>query len=389
MSAQTRRATTLDVRVDAVRSGRDVQQFINLPYRHYRNDANWVPPLRMAQKDILNRRRHPFYKTSDAEMFLARRNGEIVGRVMAILNHAHNEFHQERAGFFGFFESEDDPTTAEALLGAAGDWVRSRGAEVIRGPVNPSTNYECGLLIDGCDSAPRVMMTYNPRYYAGLIEGCGFGKAMDLFAYDIAADYFIRSDKLARVAERIRNKDRISIRTVNLKDFKREVELLRVVYNDAWSKNWGFVPFSRAEFDHLAKDLKQLVDARVVLIAEQETTDGARKPVGFLLAVPDINIALKRVADGRLLPLGLMKLLWHSRKIDHMRVITMGVVQSHVSFGIGALFLSEILKRGPAAGYPKAEMSWVLENNVLMNRAAELIGGRLAKKYRIYEKRLR
>src|SRR5262249_9687001 len=159
------------------------------------------------------------------------------------------------------------------------------------------TNYECGLLVEGFDSAPRVMMTYNPRYYAELIEGCGFHKAMDLFAYDIAADYFISSEKLARIAARIKKKDRIAVRTVNLKDFKNEVELIRGVYNDAWGKNWGFVPVSQAEFDHLAKDLKQLVDQRIVLIAEQESGNGVRKPVGFLLAVPDINLALKRVSD--------------------------------------------------------------------------------------------
>src|SRR5262249_11022607 len=255
------------LRVDSVRNGRDLRLFLDLPYKKYRAEPNWVAPLRIAQKDILDRRRHPFYKTSDAEMFLARRNGAVVGRVMAIVNHAHNEYHRERAGFFGFFESENNLSTAESLLNAAADWVRSRDAELIRGPVNPSTNYECGLLVEGFDSAPRVMMTYNPRYYADLIEASGFHKAMDLFAYDIATDYFISSDKLKRVAARIKQKDRISIRTVNLKDFKNEVELIRGVYNDAWGRNWGFVPVSQAEFDHLAKDLKQLVDQRIVLIA--------------------------------------------------------------------------------------------------------------------------
>ena len=340
----------------------------------------------MAQKDILNTASHPFYKTADAEMFLAFRNGRVVGRIMAILNHAHNEFHGERAGFFGFFEVESDPAAAQALLEAAADWVRSRGAEVLRGPVNPSTNYECGLLVEGFDLDPAVMMPYNPSYYADLIEGCGFIKAMDLYAYDIAARYFIVSAKLTRVAERLKTKDKIKVRTVNLKDFNREVEIIREIYNDAWSANWGFVPVTGAEFEHLAKDLKQLVDARVVMIAEQEV-EGTMRPVGFFLAVPDINRALKKI-NGRLLPFGLIKLLWHSRKIDFIRIITMGIVREFQSMGLGAVFLDEIYRRAPAAGFPDGEMSWVLENNLMMNRAASLIGGRRTKTYRIYEKRL-
>lgn len=339
----------------------------------------------MAQKDILSTRRHPFYKTADVEMFLAFRDGHVVGRIMAILNHAYNEFHDEHAGFFGFFEVEDDAAAATTLLEAARDWVLAQGADIIRGPVNPSTNYECGLLIEGFDLDPTVMMPYNPPYYAGLIEGCGFRKAMDLYAYDIAEKYFIVSEKLTRVAERLRTKDKIKVRTVDMKDFKREVEIVRQVYNDAWSNNWGFVPVSEAEFEHLAKDLKQLVDPRVVMIAEREIEGSPTpRPVGFLLAVPDINRVLKRM-NGRLLPFGLIKLLWHSRKIDTLRIITMGIVSEYQSMGLGAVLLDEIYRRGPAAGFANGEMSWVLENNVMMNRAAQLIGGRRTKTYRIYE----
>jgi hypothetical protein len=339
----------------------------------------------MAQKDILNTKRHPFYKTSDVEMFLAAREGRTVGRIMAILNHAHNEFHGERAGFFGFFEVENDFEAASSLLESAREWVRSRGAEVIRGPVNPSTNYECGLLVEGFDKDPAVMMPYNFAYYADFMERYGMKKAMDLYAFDIAEKYFIVSDKLKRVADRLRKKDRISVRAVNMKDFKREVEIVRNIYNDAWSHNWGFVPVSEEEFSHLAKDLKQIVDHRVVLIAEQEVEGRAEpRPIGFLLAVPDINRALKKLR-GRLLPFGLVKLLWHSRKINFIRIITMGIVREYQSMGGGAIFLDEIYHRGPGSGYPSGEMSWVLENNVMMNRAADLIGGRRSKTYRIYE----
>lgn len=318
-------------------------------------------------------------------MFLALRKGRVVGRIMALINHAHNEFHNERAGCFGFFEVENDPAAAQVLLETARDWVRSRGAEVIRGPVNPSTNYECGLLVEGFDLDPTVMMPYNPPYYSELIEASGFRKAMDLYAYDIAAKYFIVSEKLTHVAERLKTKDRIKVRTVNMKDFKNEVEVIREIYNDAWSNNWGFVPVSEAEFEHLAKDLKQLVDARVVMIAQREVEGSAKpRPVGFFLAVPDINRALKKI-NGRLLPFGLIKLLWHSRKIDFIRIITMGVVREYQSMGLGAVFLDEIYRRAPASGYPEGEMGWVLENNVMMNRAASLIGGRRTKTYRIYE----
>jgi hypothetical protein len=380
------KSVAIDVR--PVRTPRDRYKFLDLPYRLYRKDAHWIAPLRISQKDILNTKSHPFYKTSDVEMFLAEREGQTVGRIMAILNHAHNEFHAERAGFFGFFEVEDDYQAAASLLDRASDWLRSRGAEVIRGPVNPSTNYECALLVEGFDKDPAVMMPYNFAYYADFLERFGMKKAMDIYAYDIAAKYFIVSDKLTRVADRLRKKDRISVRTVNMKDFKREVEIVRNVYNDAWSHNWGFVPVSEEEFSHLAKDLKQIVDPRVVMIAEQEVEGSAKpRPIGFFLAVPDLNRALKKL-NGRLLPFGLLKLLWHSRKIDFIRIITMGIIRECQSMGVGAIFLDEIYRRGPGSGYPSGEMGWVLENNVMMNRAAELIGGRRSKTYRIYEMRL-
>jgi hypothetical protein len=372
------------IQVTPVRTAPDLRRFIEIPYKLYRGDPHWIAPLRIAQKDILNTKKHPFYKTSDVEMFLAEREGRIVGRVMAIVNHAHNEFQNERAGFFGFFECENDKQAAAALFDAARDWVRARGVGVIRGPVNPSTNYECALLVEGFDLDPMVMMPYNPAYYAELLEGYGMKKAMDLYAYDIAADYFNHSNKLQRVAERLRNKSNIKVRTVNMKDFRNEVEIVRRIYNDAWSRNWGFVPMSEEEFDHLAKDLKQIVDPRVVLIAEQMTENNKTRPVGFLLAIPDINRALKKIR-GRLLPFGLLKLLWYSRKLGAIRVITMGGIIEFQSLGIGSIFLDEIYRRAPAAGLPNGEMSWVLENNVMMNRAAEMVGGRRSKTYRIYE----
>jgi hypothetical protein len=377
--------TNNTLNIHPVRSGRDRRRFLDLPYRLYRGNEHWIAPLRMSQKDILDTARHPFYKTADVEMFLAERDGKVVGRIMAILNHAHNEFHGEKVGFFGFFEVERDVEAATALLDAARDWLRERGAEVLRGPVNPSTNYECALLIDGFDQDPVIMMSYNPPYYVEMLESYGLKKAMDLYAYFIDAEFFVASDKLKRVADRFRKKSGITLRLVNLKDFANEVQTLRKVYNDAWSRNWGFVPVSTEEFEHLAKDLKQIVDPKVVYIAEKHEPDSAEpRAVGFFLALPDLNRALKKI-NGRLLPFGLLKLLWYSRKIKFMRIITMGVVKELQNLGIAAIFYDEIYSKVPWHGYPKGEMGWVLENNVMMNRAAEMIGGKLSKTYRIYE----
>jgi len=374
---------TLTVR--RVQSGRDRRSFLELPYKLYKKDRHWVAPLRIAQKDILNVSKHPFYKTSEVEMFLAERDGLVIGRIMAILNRAHNEFHREKAGSFGFFEVVPDFQAATALLDAAKAWLRQRGAEVMRGPFNPSTNYECGLLVEGFDSDPVVMMTYNPPSYADFLERAGFKKAMDLYAYSVDYESFLQSDKLKRVADRARSKSGLTLRTVNLKDFANEVERLRGVYNDAWNDNWGFVPVTREEFDHLAKDLKQIVDPKIVYIAER-MEEGKPEPraVGFFLAVPDLNQALKK-AKGRLLPVGILKLLWHSRKIRSIRIITMGAIREFQNLGIAAMFYDEIYRRVPEHGYTTGEMSWILENNTLMNRSAELLGGKLYKTYRIYE----
>ena len=373
------------VTVALVRTWRQRHQFLNLPYRLNRGNRHWIAPLRIAQKDLLNTARHPFYKTADVEMFLAYRGKRVVGRIMAILNHAHNEFHQERAGFFGFFELENDPGAATALLDRARQWLHARGVQIMRGPVNPSTNYECGLLVEGFEIDPAVMMPYNPPYYAELIEGCGLTKAKDLYAFRVKEESFVVSDKLTKVADRAKKKDGLTVRIVDMKNFDAEVQAVRKVYNDAWSVNWGFVPVHDEEFQHLAKDMKQIVDPEVVYIAERQVEGSAeRQPVGFMLAVPDLNQALKRLY-GRLLPLGIFKLLWYSRKITSIRVITLGVVKDYQGIGIAAVFYDEVYRRGRAKGYSSAEASWVLEDNILMIRAIEMLGAKRCKTYRIYE----
>lgn len=380
--------TENEITVREARSSKEQKQFLELPYRLYKGHPHWVPQLRMAQKDILNIEKHPFYKTSEAEKFLAFRGDKVVGRIMAIYNRAHNEFHKEDVGFFGFFEVEKDFEATEKLFDAAADWLKAKGAKCLRGPVNPSTNYECGLLVEGFAQDPAVMMSYNFDYYGEFIERYGLHKAIDLHAFEIGVSSFNMSEKLKRVADRLKSRYHIQVRNINMKDFKNEVQTVREIYNDAWSNNWGFVPVSEGEFTHLANDLKQIVDPSVVFVAEHKAEGSeVSRPIGFFLAVPDMNRALKKT-NGNLLPTGLLKLLWHSRKIDYIRIITMGVVKEFQPLGIAAVFYDEIYRRAVTGKFKNGEMSWILENNTMMQRSAELIGGSVSKVYRIYEKSL-
>jgi len=378
------------VRVVPVQDGLELKQFLEFPYQLYRGDPLWVPPLRMDRKAMFDPQKFPFYEHSEVQPFLALRGSEPVGTITAILNNNHNQFHEEKAGFFGFFESVDDQEVADALLQEATEWVRKRGMDVIRGPMNFSTNEECGLLVDGFDSSPVVMMTYNPRYYAGLIEHAGFAKAQDLYAYwldtseVVSKDGVVRSEKLARVVEKVRARSGITVRKVNMKDFDHEVKLIKRVYNSAWEKNWGFVPMTDAEFDHLAENLKMALDPNLVLIAE---VDG--EPVGFSLTLPDVNQALLRT-NGRLVP-AIVRLLSYKmlKKFTICRVIAMGVVEQHRMKGISALFYYDTAMNAAPRGYAHAEMSWILESNLMMNRDIQFMGGRVYKTYRVYEKALK
>jgi hypothetical protein len=353
------------------------REFLRLPYRLYRGDPRWVPPLLAAQKELFDCKKHPFHRHATMRRFLARRDGRTVGRIAAILDPNHNEFHGEQAGFFGFLEMIDDGEVARALLGAARAWLFEHGAQLVRGPVNPSTNYECGLLVDGFDSSPMVMMTYNPPYYARLLEEAGLAKAMDLLAYAVPATR-VQVARVEALAERAR-KSGMRIRQVRLGDFASEVDLVWQVYNSAWRKNWGFVPMPRAEFFHIATELKRILVPEMALFAEKNGN-----VAGFALAVPDINQALRH-AGGRLFPFGLLKLLWHKRRIRRMRVILLGVVEQSRAAPVAAALYSELIRAGFRLGYLEAECSWVLENNVLMRRSIESLGGRVSKTYRIYE----
>ena len=367
------------VEVAAIDGKQALKEFIRFPYSVYRGDAKWVPPLEIAMKELLDREKHPFYLNAQAEFYLARQNGRVVGRIAAIVDRAHNQFHEESAGFFGFFECVDDLAVAEALLARARQWCLDRGAKFLRGPVNPSLNYECGMLVDGFDSSPMVMMPYNPRYYPQLMEAAGMEKAKDLLAYVSRPDV-VSTRKIDRVADRVLATSGVHVRPINMKNFDHDVNLVWDVYTKAWSRNWGFSPMSREEFMAMGKEMKQILKPELVLLGE---VDG--QVVGFALALPDINQALKP-AKGKLFPTGLLKILYYQRLIKSMRVLALGVVREHHSSGLPAAFYATLVRNGRKLGYGDCEMSWILEDNVLMNRSLEVMGARRYKTYRIYER---
>jgi len=359
---------------------RELSEFIRLPWRIYENNPNWVPPLLMEQRERFDCRRNPFYLHAKVQLFLARQSDIPVGRIAAIVNHNHNRFHNDRVGFFGFFEVVENYEVAHLLLDTAKQSLAADGMEIMRGPMNFSTNEECGLLISAYDAPPYVMMAYNPPYYAEFLERYGFVKAKDLLAFQMPlSDY---TERVRKMVEHLEQRSAIRIRPFNLADFDAEVGRLKKAYNSAWEANWGFVPMTDEEFDHLAKQLRKVADPNLLLIAE----DGD-KPVGFALALPDFNQVLARL-NGRLLPLGIFKLLWHQRRISRARVILLGVVKEYRRLGVDIRFCHRLRENALRRGITKAEMSWVLEDNTVMIRVIEAIGGKRYKTYRVYDYRI-
>ncbi|GIV96233.1 MAG: hypothetical protein KatS3mg057_0890 [Herpetosiphonaceae bacterium] len=379
---------TARLRIVPVHTPSDRMRFIKFPWKVYRGrerDPYWVPPLIFERKRFFDPLKNPFFEHAEVQLFLAERDGETVGTIAAIINHSHNEFHNEQAGFFGCFEVLDDPEAACALLDTAVSWVAARGMTIIRGPANFSTNDECGLLIDGFDSPPVVMMTYNPPRYVEYIERFGFRKAMDLYAYIVEQENanLRRSDgrpsKFVRVAEAARQQSGVTFRKVRMHEFDLEVDRAWQVYNRAWERNWGFVPMTKAEFYKLAHGLKSFLDPDLLFVAEDNG-----EPVGISVSLPDINIPLLHM-NGRLLPFGWARFLWWRRKISTIRVMIMGVVPEYRGRGIDAVFYYDTFRIGTSKGYNRAEMSWILESNVQMNRILRSFGGRVYKTYRMYE----
>lgn len=359
---------------------KDLNAFVDLPWEIYKNDPNWVPLLKMAVRDLLNPK-HPFYKTADAKAFLAYKDQKVVGRILAINNHTYNKFEKNQIGHFGCFETINDLEVAEKLIEAAKGYLKSKGLTSMQGPMNPGTNYECGLLVDKYDDAPQIMMTYNPPYYEELLSKLGFTKAMDLLAYNMSP-YVQMPQVVLDIAARAEKKSKISFRDVDLKNWKKELDIIFEIYNSAWLENWGFVPMTREEFDHTAKDLKAIVDPTLIQYA---LVDG--KEAGFLLALPDLNQVFKQIPSGRLSPMAIYKLLTAKSRIDRARVIMMGVKKEYRKMGLETLLYRNIqtsVQKNPRI--KNVELSWILETNVEMNKPLVRMAGEPYKRYRLVEK---
>jgi GNAT superfamily N-acetyltransferase len=364
--------------VRPISSKQDTMAFIRFLWKIYRNFPAWVPPLMMDRKKLMDRTKNPFYKHADAEFFLAEHEGEVLGRIAAIINHNHNKEHSENIGFFGFFECINDQTVANALFDAARKYLLARGVTAMRGPVNPSVNDEIGLLIEGFDLSPTVMMTYNPPYYINLIEKYGLNKVKDLYAYFLDQKT-VYTERFNRAHELVKQRQKLTFRTFDKKHFAEEVEKVKNVYNQAWAKNWGAVPMTGEEFDALAADLKQVLVPELIIFAEK---DG--RTIGFSLSLPDINVALKYNKNGYILP-GLYHLLTKKKKIELVRVIVLGVIPEYVNTGAGAALFFETAVNARKLGYKYGEASWILEDNERMVKSAEAMLGKISKRYRIYE----
>jgi GNAT superfamily N-acetyltransferase len=371
------------IETSQVTSDRDRDAFIKFPWRIYRNDPAWVPPLIIERKEFLDRHKHPFYKHGDAALFLARRDDQIVGRIMASDDPRYNELHQTNVGCFGLFESIDDRDVAAALFEAAAKWLRARGRDEMMGPIDYSTNYVCALLVDGFQYPPTILTAHNPPYYAALIENYGFVKARDWYAWWFS-EFPAAAERLRKIAMARAGKFGVKIRKANLKKIEQESQRIRTIYNQAWEKNWGFVPFTEAEMDHMAKEMKPLIVPEAMLIAEI-----GHDPVGFVIGVPDINVALRQI-NGRLtwfgLPIGLLKLLYYRFfKIRTGRLIALGVVEKFRRAGIAEMLVLGLMDAAFKRGFT-GELSMTLEDNVMVNRFIEAMGASKYKMYRIYSK---
>lgn len=376
----------MSLRVLPAESRRDRERFIDLPWRLRQGDPdgwkNWIPPLRTQIRDLLDDGGNPFYRNASRQLFVAWRNGVPVGRVAAIENREHNRFHRDRVGFFGFFDCAPDPEAALALMDAAREWLAARGLELIRGPVNPSTNHDCGVLVRGFRHPPTFLTPWNPRGYGELLAEAGLEPARDLLAYwiPVSDPRFQLPPRFEAQALRARERQGMSFRDVDLRRWDRELDLCWEIYNEAWEPNWGFVPLTREEFEYTAGDMKSLIYPEFAFIAE---VDG--EAAGFMLILPDLNHILKGIPDGRLFPTGLLRILLGRRKLRSGRVIALGVKERYRSRSIFPLFAHEAFRRGRAMGALGAEASWILEDNDAINRPLRSMGLRPHRRWRIFE----
>ncbi len=373
------------VNVRPVRGRRDLDAFIKLPFRLH-PDTPWVPPLIAERREFLDRDRNPFFAHAEAEYFLAEREGRVVGRITAQIDERWTQHNGGNDGMFGFFECERSPETAAALLDAAAAWLRERGRERVLGPMDFTTNDECGLLIDGYDLEPFVLEPWHPPYYRDLLEGLGMTKAMDLLMWKLELGHLRQGDRfhdlIHQAAEAAVSEHGVVVRHMRKRDLEAEVARFMEVYNEAWDRNWGFVPISEEEVRFQAKNLKPILDENWAMIAER---DG--EVVGAALTLPDINQVLRRM-NGRLLPLGWWRFLTGRRKIDRVRVFALGVKPAYQHLGVAAALYVEHVETAARVRQKWGEMGWILEVNEAMNRAMEGMGGTVVKRYRLYERPL-
>jgi GNAT superfamily N-acetyltransferase len=370
----------VSTKIRAATSRADRERFIKYPFARYRDEEHWVPPLLISEREQFDPKKNPFYEHARIDLFLAERDGEVVGRVAAIDDDNHNRTHDENLLFFGFFEA-GDLEAAEALLARVEELARELGREAVRGPVNPSLNHSGGLLIDAFDSDPYVMMPYNPPEYPRYVEAAGYRKVKDLYAWIFESEWEIR--KIGRLAERVRRRhERLVIRAVDMKRWDEELERFRDLYNRSWERNWGFVRYTDAEFDHLAREFKMILDPELVALAE---VDG--KLAGITVLLPDANQVFKRMR-GRLLPFGIFYFLRRNRIIDQLRLPILGVAPEHRNKGFELAMIHALHERVMARGYKRCEASWTLEDNRAMNHVIEAGGAKHYKTYRIYEKEI-
>ncbi len=374
-----------DVTVTAVKSAADKKAFILFQYEVYQREPKFVPPLVMERELVLDEKKNPWFQFGTLQLFLARRGDTIVGRIAAIDDPRYNEYHGTRTGWFGFFECIDDAGVARALFDAAEGWVKGRGLTDIMGPASPSSNNEWGFLLEGFQYEPALLMPWTPKYYLTLSEACGYAKRKDLYAWriDVTAPL---PEKIARVADKVKQREGIVIRPAVMKDWDKEVRIIKEIYNSAWEKNWGFVPMTDAEFDQLGKDLKMILNTDLVLFAEVEG-----KPVAFCITVPNANTAIKK-ANGRLttfgLPIGLVKMMLELKRIKEGRLIALGIRQEYRKRGLDSVLMKETFEVGKRLGWTSGEIGWTLEDNDMVNRAIQLFGGEKFKQYRVYGKSL-
>lgn len=370
-----------NVRVVEVESHAGLKTFIRFPLKLYRDDPNYVAPLLAERKDFFDQNKNPFFRSARVKLFLCERDGEIVGRIATCINFRHNSFHEEKTGFFGFFDTIDNQEVASQLLKVAMITLKKEDMDRMRGPMNFSTNHECGFLVEGFDTPPLVMMTYNQPYQVELAKNFGLTKVMDLLAFWIQKETGM-PPRFKKIVKKLKERSGVTVRSINMSRYDEDIGRMHEVYSKAWTHNWGFVPMDDDEFAHMAKDMRQIVDPDLVLLAEFEG-----KPIGFCLALPDINQVLIKL-KGKLFPLGLLKLLWHTKirhTITSVRIVTFGVVPEFQKRGVDSLLFVEVYERGLANGFETAELSWILESNELMCRGAEQMGAKLYKRYRIME----